>query len=113
MHNGHPAYTGVQLGFLDGEASIQLAQKANQLNLNFAATHQLAQDMAGGYIDKRKIENILRRSKTMREEANLQKALKEFAELGLDHEVEAMVLFTSSCNVASLVGRGSLSPRCL
>ena len=88
---GHPIYRGIKVGVLDAKDATELVQKVSKLGLNFGAAHAIAQEMAGGYVDKRRIENILQRSKRLREETNLQSSVKALTEMGLAKEVELMV----------------------
>ncbi len=80
LHTGHPNYYGVQMCSLDPDGLRALISQTCSAQLPFNSVHKLAQEAAGGYIDKRKIDNIMQQAKHEQVQRDLKEALLSIGE---------------------------------
>ncbi len=80
----------MQVKILD-KAQSNVAAEIHDLKLPFASAHQVAQRVAGGYVDKKKVENLMQAAKRLKDQRDLDEALSAIGDQ--NHELEAAAAF--------------------
>jgi hypothetical protein len=86
-HSNHPKYVGVKVGRLRAQDLSELVTRTVDEQLPHKSIHLAAQSLAGGYVPKVQVSQVLRKSNTLKEKRLLEESLEQLREFSPSQEM--------------------------
>jgi hypothetical protein len=98
-HSNHPRYVGVMLGHLNTPEMSGLVTQAVDLQLPHNSIHLAAQNVAGGYVPKVQIDQVVRKAKALKEKRAFEASLNQLRDFSPSQEMIQAVQYFTLCIV--------------